>query len=68
MKEDEVRKELESIFKEITGRKPKKAELDRATEMFYNSYFLLLDKGWTDEEATRTAIKVVRKALEVRYA
>mgnify|MGYP000047009700 CR=1 FL=1 len=63
-----IEEKLKEIFKEVTGREPTKEELERIYGIFEDERIKLEGLGWGKKEAEETALEIVRKVLEIRYA
>jgi len=63
-----IEERLKQIFKEVTGREPTKEELERIYGIFEDERIKLEGLGWGKKEAEETALEIVRKVLEIRYA
>jgi len=63
-----IEERLKQIFKEVTGREPTKEELERIYGIFEDERIKLEGLGWKTEDAVETALEIVRKVLEIRYA
>ena len=63
-----IEEKLKGIFKEVTGKLPTKEELERIYGLFEEERLKLEGLGWKAEDAVETALEIVRKVLEIRYA